>query len=58
MEGEASREETAMITVWVYVNTSNGVGHPDHLQVFASMAKTRMPGLRITTLKAVPSDIP
>ena len=25
-----------MITVWVYVNTSHGIGHPDHLKVFGT----------------------
>jgi hypothetical protein len=27
-----------MITVWVYVNTSQGIGHPDHLKIFATGA--------------------
>ena len=36
VEGEARSEETAMTTVWIYVNTSHGDGHPEHVKVFAT----------------------
>jgi hypothetical protein len=35
LEGEAGQRERAMVTVWIYTNTSKQVGDPDQLKVFA-----------------------
>jgi hypothetical protein len=35
VEREASGEETAMITVWIYINTNVPVGDHEHVKVFA-----------------------
>ena len=35
LEGEAGQKETAMVTVWIYTNTSKQVGDPEQIKVFA-----------------------